>query len=104
MSSAGKAHRVAVIGGDGIGPEVVAEALKVVRATGVALETVEVPLGAAHYLATGEVLEDDTLRTSRGSTPSCSGPSGRPWAPPRSPRASWSGACCCACASPSTST
>ncbi|MCK4176847.1 3-isopropylmalate dehydrogenase [Aciditerrimonas ferrireducens] len=66
MSSAGKAHRVAVIGGDGIGPEVVAEALKVVRATGVALETIEVPLGAAHYLATGEVLEDDTLRTLQG--------------------------------------
>ena len=29
-------HRVAVIGGDGIGPEVIAEALKVVRAGGVA--------------------------------------------------------------------
>ena len=28
-------HRVAVIGGDGIGPEVLAEALKVIVATGV---------------------------------------------------------------------
>ena len=32
-------HKIAVIGGDGIGPEVVAEALKVVAATGVALDT-----------------------------------------------------------------
>ncbi|MEY2421588.1 MAG: 3-isopropylmalate dehydrogenase, partial [Acidimicrobiaceae bacterium] len=33
------AHKIGVIGGDGIGPEVVAEALKVVRACGVALDT-----------------------------------------------------------------
>ena len=34
-----KSHSIAVIGGDGIGPEVVAEALKVVRAAGVDLDT-----------------------------------------------------------------
>jgi len=33
------AHRIAVIGGDGIGPEVTAEALKVVRAAGVDIDT-----------------------------------------------------------------
>jgi len=60
------AHRVAVIGGDGIGPEVVVEALKVVDAAGVRLETTEVELGAAHYLATGEVLDDATLEGLRG--------------------------------------
>jgi 3-isopropylmalate dehydrogenase len=57
---------VAVIGGDGIGPEVVAEALKVVRAAGVELEVVEFDLGAGRYLRTGEVLPDavlDELRT-----------------------------------------
>ena len=32
------AHRVGIIGGDGIGPEVTAEALKVVRAAGVELD------------------------------------------------------------------
>lgn len=58
-------HRVAVIGGDGIGPEVIREALKVVEATGVALETTPVELGAAHYLATGEVLDDTTLELLR---------------------------------------
>jgi len=59
--STGNRHRVAVIGGDGIGPEVISEALKVVAAAGVQLDTTEVELGAAHYLRTGEVLSDETL-------------------------------------------
>ena len=54
-------HRVAVIGGDGIGPEVIAEALKVVRAGGVELDTTFFDLGGARYLRDGEVLSDDTL-------------------------------------------
>jgi 3-isopropylmalate dehydrogenase len=55
---------LAVIAGDGIGPEVTAEALRVLRA---AVEgharIAETPydLGAAHYLATGEILTDETL-------------------------------------------
>lgn len=53
-------HSLAVIGGDGIGPEVVEEALKVVAATGVELKTEYFELGAAHYLKTGEVLNDET--------------------------------------------
>lgn len=61
------AHRVIVIGGDGIGPEVVAEALKVVRAAGVDLVTESIELGAAHYLATGEVLDDAKLEELRGA-------------------------------------
>ena len=59
-------HRVAVIGGDGIGPEVVAEALKVVDAAGVRLDTTEFDLGGARYLRDGEVLGDDTLAALRG--------------------------------------
>jgi len=55
------AHRIAVIGGDGIGPEVTAAALEVVAATGVALETTEFDLGAARYLRDGFVLDDATL-------------------------------------------
>jgi 3-isopropylmalate dehydrogenase len=58
-------HSVAVIGGDGIGPEVLAQALKVVAAAGVRLETTEYELGAAHYLRTGEVLADETLEALR---------------------------------------
>jgi len=54
-------HKVAVIGGDGIGPEVVAEALKVVRATGVGIEIADYDLGAGRYERTGEVLPDSVL-------------------------------------------
>ena len=56
-------HRVAVIGGDGIGPEVIAEALKVVAAAGVALDTVGYDLGAGHYERTGEVLPTRSSRS-----------------------------------------
>lgn len=54
-------YKVAVIGGDGIGPDVLAEALKVVGAAGVQLDTTEYELGAARYLRTGEVLPDSVL-------------------------------------------
>src|SRR5271166_5166562 len=60
-----RTHNVAVIGGDGIGPEVLAEALKVVAAAGVQLETTDYELRADHYLATGEVLPDETLERLR---------------------------------------
>jgi 3-isopropylmalate dehydrogenase len=59
-------HRVAVIGGDGIGPEVLEEALKVVAATGVTLDTQHYDLGAARYARTGEVLPDSVLEELRG--------------------------------------
>lgn len=55
---------IAVIPGDGIGPEVTAEAIKVLRAavTGDAeVRTTDYPYSAAHYLETGEVLTDDDL-------------------------------------------
>lgn len=54
-------HRVAVIGGDGIGPAVTAEAVRVVRATGIDLAVTEFELGAARYLRDGFVLDDATL-------------------------------------------
>ena len=54
---------LATIPGDGIGPEVVAEGLKVLRAAigEDAVEVTEYPFGAAHYLSTGEVLSEDSL-------------------------------------------
>jgi 3-isopropylmalate dehydrogenase len=55
------AHQIAVIGGDGIGPEVTAEALKVMDAAGVELHTTEFDLGGARYLRDGEILSDATL-------------------------------------------
>lgn len=59
-------HRVALIGGDGIGPEVVAEAVKVVAATGVSLDTTTYDLGADRWLRTREVLPDQVLDELRG--------------------------------------
>jgi 3-isopropylmalate dehydrogenase len=76
------AHRIAVVGGDGIGPEVVAVALDVVRATGVAIETVEFDLGGARYLRSGEVLPDDELEELRGFDAILGGAVGTPDVPP----------------------
>ena len=59
-------HRIAVIGGDGIGPEVTAEALKVLEAVPDAkFEQTRYDLGADRYLATGEVLPDSVLAEIR---------------------------------------
>ena len=59
-------HSIAVIGGDGIGPEVTAAALEVVRAAGVSFTTEQFDLGAARYLRDGFVLDDETLERLRG--------------------------------------
>ena len=57
---------LAVIPGDGIGPEVTAEALKVLEAASpVAFESTRYDLGAERYLATGEVLPDSVLAEVR---------------------------------------
>ena len=55
--------RIAVIGGDGIGPEVIAEAVKVLRAavTDGAVETTDYDVGAQRYLRTGEILPASVL-------------------------------------------
>ena len=75
-------HRVAVIGGDGIGPEVTAEALKVVRATGVAIDAVEFDLGGERYLRDGEILSDATLDELRAFDAILLGAVGTPAVPP----------------------
>ncbi len=59
-------HKIGVIGGDGIGPEVIAEALKVIDATGVEYERSDYDLGAHRYLEDGVVLPDETLEEWRG--------------------------------------
>jgi 3-isopropylmalate dehydrogenase len=75
-------HRIAVIGGDGIGPEVIAEAIKVVRAAGVDLDTTEFDLGGARYLRDGEILSDATLEELRGFDAILLGAVGTPAVPP----------------------
>ncbi|MEP6623324.1 MAG: isocitrate/isopropylmalate family dehydrogenase, partial [Acidimicrobiia bacterium] len=75
-------HRIGIIGGDGIGPEVVAEALKVVDAAGVAYEPTSYDLGGVRYLATGEVLPDSVLAELRGFDAILLGAVGTPDVPP----------------------
>jgi 3-isopropylmalate dehydrogenase len=75
-------YRIAVLGGDGIGPEVIAEALKVSRAAGVELDTTEYDLGGRRYLATGEVLPESVLNDLRGADAILLGAVGTPEVPP----------------------
>ena len=60
--------RLAVIGGDGIGPEVTAEALKVLRAAApdVTFAVTDYDLGARRWHRTGETLPDPVLEEIRG--------------------------------------
>jgi 3-isopropylmalate dehydrogenase len=58
--------KLAVIGGDGIGPEVVAEALKVLKAAAIAVDETSYDLGAQRWHRTGETLPDSVLEEIRG--------------------------------------
>ncbi|MCB0950587.1 MAG: 3-isopropylmalate dehydrogenase, partial [Mycobacterium sp.] len=53
--------KLAVIAGDGIGPEVIGQALRVLEAVLPGVQTTEYDLGARQYHATGEVLPDSVL-------------------------------------------
>jgi len=75
-------HKVGVIGGDGIGVEVIAEALKVVRAAGVELDTVDYDLGGARYLRDGTILTDDVVDEWRTLDALLLGAVGTPDVPP----------------------
>jgi tartrate dehydrogenase/decarboxylase/D-malate dehydrogenase len=59
-------HRIAVIAGDGAGPEVVAEARKVVDALGLDVEWTELPWGSAHYHEHGRMMPADALDVAGG--------------------------------------
>jgi tartrate dehydrogenase/decarboxylase / D-malate dehydrogenase len=59
-------HRVAVIAGDGAGPEVVAEAVKAVDALGLDLEWAELDWGSGRYPREGALMPDDALDVVRG--------------------------------------
>jgi 3-isopropylmalate dehydrogenase len=67
-ASAPSSIKLAVIPGDGIGPEVVAEGLKVLRAaigSEIDVQTTEYDLGARRWHATGETLPDSVLAEIR---------------------------------------
>jgi len=75
------AIRLAVIGGDGIGPEVVAEALKVLKAAGVTVDATTYDLGAQRWHRTGETLPDSALEEVRGHDAILLGAVGDPTVP-----------------------
>ncbi len=58
--------KLAVIAGDGIGPEVIAEALKVLDVVSPGAEKTEYDLGARRFHATGETLPDGMIDELRG--------------------------------------
>ncbi len=60
-----KTYKIAVIGGDGTGPEVIQEGIKVVEAvapiSGFKIEWTSFPFGGAHFQKTGEILSDSSI-------------------------------------------
>jgi 3-isopropylmalate dehydrogenase len=57
--------KIAVLPGDGIGPEIVAQAVKVLKALDIGLEMQEAPIGGAGYEAAGDPLPADTLKLAK---------------------------------------
>ena len=70
-----KSYNIGVIGGDGTGPEVTREALKVLgvaqRKFGFTLSYTDYDFGGARYLRTGETLPDTALATVPASACRC---------------------------------
>src|SRR3989440_2751020 len=75
--------RLAVVGGDGIGPEVTAEALKVLGAAtpGVSIDETNYDLGARRWHRTGETLPDAVIEEIRGHDAILLGAVGDPTVP-----------------------
>ena len=62
--------KIAVLAGDGIGPEIVSEAVKVLRALardGLAMELEEAPFGGAGFDAHGDPLPESTLKLAKAA-------------------------------------
>ena len=78
---ASSAIKLAVIGGDGIGPEVVAEALKVLQAANVGIDDTTYDLGARRWHRTGETLPDSVLGEIRSQDAILLGAVGDPTVP-----------------------
>ncbi len=74
--------RIAVLAGDGIGPEVTAQARKVLEAVLPGWQTTGYDLGAVRYLRTGEVLPESVLAELAGHDAILLGAVGHPEVPP----------------------
>jgi len=59
--------KIAVLPGDGIGPEIVAQAVKVLQALGLEMQLDEAQIGGAGYEAAGDPLPADTLALAKAA-------------------------------------
>jgi len=59
--------KIAVLPGDGIGPEIVTEAVKILSALNLHLTMTEAPIGGAGYEAAGDPLPEATLQLAKDS-------------------------------------
>jgi len=70
-----KTYTLGVLAGDGTGPEVVAEGLKVLQAVaeraGIRYDLIHYRFGGEHYLKTGEIIDNDAIRKHRGALCRC---------------------------------
>ena len=57
--------KIAVLPGDGIGPEIMVQALRVLKRVELPLELEEAPVGGAGYDASGDPLPEATLKLAR---------------------------------------
>ncbi len=78
----GRTYKIAVLPGDGPGPEVVAEGLKVLEAAAAthwfALDLTHYDLGGERYLRTGEILSDSVVEELKGADSILLGAIGHP--------------------------
>ena len=79
-------YNIAVVGGDGIGPEVILETKRTVEAAAekynASFNWIEYPFGAAHYLSTGEILPESALTEMLGCDAMLLGAIGSPQVKP----------------------
>jgi len=76
------AHRIGIMGGDGIGPEVITEGLKVIDALGIEYDRIDYDLGGERYLKDGTVLPEEIIEEWRGIDALFAGAVGTPDVPP----------------------
>jgi tartrate dehydrogenase/decarboxylase/D-malate dehydrogenase len=74
-------HRVALLAGDGVGPEVTAEARKAIDALGVTVEWTELPWGSAYWHEHGRMMPEDALEVVRAHDAILMGAVGDPSVP-----------------------
>jgi tartrate dehydrogenase/decarboxylase/D-malate dehydrogenase len=73
--------KVALVGGDGVGPEVMAQARRVVDVLGCDIEWTEIPWGSAFWHAHGRMMADDALEVLRAHDAILMGAVGDPSVP-----------------------